>query len=127
MKALLVMLCVLFASGAFAADCVTNSQGKTACSNGEKAVVVDKNAGTVKSAERNSGGVTTAQTRNGVKVANNPRTGNAAVSQTNQNGVTTTKTAAGGEVKSKNGVGVAKTSDGTTCVKGRNNQGCTKN
>ena len=127
MKALLVMVCVMFASGAFAADCVTNSQGKTACSNGEKAVVVNKNTGTVKSAERNSGGVTTTQSRNGAKAAYNPKTGNAAVSQTNQNGVTTTKTAAGGEVKSRNGVGVAKTPDGTTCVKGKNNQGCTKN
>ena len=127
MKALLAMVCVLFASGTFAADCVTNSQGKTVCSNGEKAVVVNKNTGTVKSAERNSGGATTVQSRNGTKAAYNPRTGNAAVSQTNQNGVTTTKTAGGSEVKSKNGVGMAKAPDGTTCVKGKNNQGCTKN
>ena len=127
MKTLLVTVCVLFAPGAFAADCVTNSQGKAVCSNGEKAVVVNKNTGTVRSAERNSGAATTVQGRNGTQAAYNPKTGNAAVSQTNQNGVTTTKTAAGGEAKSRNGVGVAKTPDGTTCVKGRNNQGCTKN
>ena len=118
MKAALMMACMLFASSALAADCVTNSNGKTVCSNGDKAVVVNKNTGTVKSAERSSGGTaTTVQGRNG----------KAAVSQTDRNGVTTTKTTGGGEVKSKNGVGVAKTADGTTCVKGRNNQGCTKN
>jgi len=118
MKAVLMMACVLFASGAFAADCVTNSNGKTVCSNGDKAVAVNKNTGTVKSAERNSGGTaTTVQGRNG----------KAAVSQTDRNGVTTTKTTGGGEVKSRNGVGVAKTADGATCVKGKNNQGCTKN
>jgi len=128
MKVVLMMAWVWFASSALAADCVTNSNGKTACSNGDKAVVVNKNTGTVKSAERNSSGTaTTAQGRNGAKAAYNPNTGNAAVSQTDRNGVTTTKTAGGGEVKSKNGVGVAKTADGTTCVKGRNNQGCTKN
>ena len=126
MKALLMTVCVLFASGAFAADCVTNN-GKTACSNGDKAVVVNKNTGTVKSAERGSGGTTTTtQGRNGGKAAYNPNTGNAAVSQTDRNGVTTTKTAGGGEVKSRNGVGVAK-ADGTTCAKTKNNQGCTKN
>ena len=48
MKAVLMMACVVFASGAFAADCVTNSNGKTVCSNGDKAVVVSKNTGTVK-------------------------------------------------------------------------------
>ena len=118
MKAVLMMVCVLFASGALAADCVTNSNGKAVCSNGDKAAVVNKNTGTVKSAERTSGGTaTTVQGRNG----------NAAASKTDQNGVTTTKTTGGGEVKSRNGVGAAKTADGTTCVKGRNNQGCTKN
>ena len=128
MKAALMMACVLFASSALAADCVTDANGKAICSNGDKAVVVNKNTGTVKSAERNSSGAaTTAQGRNGAKAAYNPNTGNAAVSQTDRNGVTTTKTNGGGEVKSKNGVGVAKTADGTTCVKGRNNQGCTKN
>ena len=128
MRAVLMMACVLFASGAFAADCVTNSNGKTVCSNGDKAVAVNKNTGTVKSAEKNSNGtVTTKQGRSGAKVAHNTNTGNAAVSQTDRNGVTTTKTTGGGEVKSRNGVGVAKTADGTTCVKGKNNQGCTKN
>ena len=118
MKAVLMMVCAVFASGAFAADCVTNSNGKTVCSNGDKAVVVNKNNGTVKSAERNS--TTTTKTVQG-------RNGKAAASQTDRNGVTTTKTTGGGEVKSKNGVGVAKTADGTTCVKGKNNQGCTNN
>ena len=128
MKFALMIVCAFLASSALAADCVTNSQGKTVCSNGDKAVVVNKNTGTVKSAERNSSGTaTTAQSRNGAKAAYNPKTGNAAVSQTDRSGVTTTKTAGGAEVKSRDGVGVAKTADGTTCVKGRNNQGCTKN
>lgn len=118
MKSVLMMACALWASSALAADCVTNSNGKTVCGNGDKAVVVNKNTGTVKTAERNNNGTaTTVQGRNGTKAA----------SATNSNGVTTTKTTAGGEVKSKNGVGVAKSADGTTCVKGRNNQGCNKN
>ena len=79
MKFALMIVCAFFASNALAADCVTNSQGKTVCSNGDKAVVVNKNTGTVKSAERNSSGTaTTVQSRNGAKAAYNPKTGNAA-------------------------------------------------
>ena len=40
--------------------------------------------------------------------------------------VTTTKTARGAEAKTKNGIGVATGPNGTTCVKGKNNQGCKK-
>lgn len=126
MKAVLMMAFMFFASGAMAADCVTNARGKTVCSNGEKAVAVNPNTGTVTTAEKNPGGVATVQNSNGTKAAANPRTGNAAVAQTNQNGVTTTKTARGGEAKTKNGVGVAQGPNGTTCVKGKNNQGCKK-
>ena len=35
-------------------------------------------------------------------------------------------TARGGEAKTKNGMGVATGPNGTTCVKGKNNQGCKK-
>lgn len=55
-----------------------------------------------------------------------PHTGNAAVQQTNQNGVKTTQTTAGGKAKTKNGMGVATGPNGTTCIKGVNNQGCKK-
>lgn len=126
MKTVLMIVCLAFASGAFAADCVTNSNGKTVCSDGERAIAVDRNTGTVKSAERGSGGAKTVQRSTGAKTAYNPNTGTAAASKTDGRGVTTTKSAGGGEVKSKNGVGVATAADGTTCVKGRNNQGCTK-
>ena len=113
MKTVLMVVCVVFASGAFAADCVTNSNGKTVCSDGQKAVAVDRNTGTVKSAERGSGGATTVQGGNGANAAYNPNTGRGAVSKTDGRGVTTTKSAGGGEVKSRNGVGVATTADGT--------------
>jgi hypothetical protein len=96
MTTLLMMVCMLFASGVFAADCVTNLRGKTVCSNGQTAAAV------------------------------NPNTGNAAVAQKNQNGVTTTQTSRGGEAKTKNGMGVAQGPNGTTCAKGKYNQGCTK-
>jgi hypothetical protein len=126
MKVVLMMALMLFASAASAADCVTNARGKTICSNGEKAVAVNPNTGTVTTADKNPGGVTTGQGSNGTKAAVNPRTGNAAVAQTNQNGVTTTKTARGGEAKTKNGMGVVEGPNGTVCAKGKNNQGCTK-
>ena len=41
----------------------------------------------------------------------------------NQNGVMTTKTSKGGESKTKNGMGVAQGPGGTTCVKGKYDQG----
>jgi hypothetical protein len=126
MKVLLMMACMCFASGVFAADCVTNLRGQTVCSNGEKAVGVNSNTGTVTTAQKYSNGVTTAQTSNGGKAAYNPNTGNAAVAQKNQNGVTTTRTSSGGEAKTKNGMGVAQGPNGTTCAKGMNNQGCKK-
>ena len=85
--------------------------GKTVCSNGDKAVVSEQEHrhGEVRQT-RNSGG--TAKTVQG-------RNGKAAVSQTEHSGVTTTKTTGGGEVKSKNGVGVAKTADGTPASRAR--------
>jgi len=126
MQAVLMTALIVVASGASAADCVKNARGKTVCSNGEKAVMVNPNTGTVTTAEKNPGGVTTMQNSNGTKAAVNPRTGNAAVAQTNQNGVTTTKTARGGEAKTKNGMGVVTGPNGKTCAKGVNNAGCTK-
>ncbi len=126
MKVLLMLACMLFASGALAADCITNLRGKTVCSNGESAIAVNPNTGSVATAQKNQRGVTTAQNSNGTKAAYNPNTGNAAVAQTNQNGVTTTRTSRGGEAKTKNGMGVAEGPNGTTCAKGKNNQGCKK-
>ena len=126
MKKILVLACMFLASAVFAADCVTNLRGKTVCSNGEKAVAVNPNTGTVTTAQKNSNGVTTAQSSTGTKAAYNPNTGNAAVAQKNQNGVTTTQTARGGEAKTKNGMGVVEGPNGTTCAKGKYNQGCKK-
>ena len=126
MKIVLMIALMTFASVASAADCVTNVRGKTVCSNGEKAIAVNPNTGTVTTAQKYPGGVTTVQSSTGTKAAVNPRTGNAAVAQTNQNGVTTTKTARGGEAKTKNGMGVAEGPNGTVCAKGKNSQGCMK-
>jgi hypothetical protein len=126
MRILLIVLGMMFGSAAFAADCVTNLRGKTICSNGEKAVVVNPNTNTVTTAQKNPGGVTTAQSSNGTNAAYNSRTGNAAVSSTNQNGVKTTQTTRGGEAKTKNGKGVVQGPNGTTCAKTANNQGCKK-
>ncbi len=126
MKFLLATTSLLLASGVFGADCVTNPLGKTVCSNGQSAVAVNPNKGTVTTAQKAPSGVTTAQSSNGTKAAYNPHTGNAAVSQTNQNGVKTTQTSSGGKAKTKNGMGVATGPNGTTCVKGVNNQGCKK-
>ncbi len=124
---LLCMLALLgLASGAWGADCVTNALGKTVCSNGQKAVVVNPNTNTVTTAQKNPGGVTTVQSSNGTRAAYNPHTGNAAVAQKNQNGVTTTQTSRGGTAKTKNGMGVAQGPNGTTCAKGKYNQGCKK-
>ena len=117
-------LCLLFASGAFAGDCVTNLRGKTVCSNGQSAAAVNRNTGTVTTAQKHPNGVTTTQNSNGSRAAYNPHTGNAAVSQTNQNGVKTTQTRRGGTATTKNGKGVATGPNGTTCVRTANNQGC---
>ncbi len=114
------------ASGAFAADCATNRLGQTVCGNGQSAVAVNPNKGTVTTAKKSPSGVTTAQSSNGSKAAYNPHTGNATVSQTNQNGVKTTQTSNGAKAKTKNCVGVATGPNGTTCVKGVNNQACRK-
>lgn len=124
MKLLLLIALMLGTSDVFAANCVKNALGKTVCSNGQSAVAVNPNQGTVTTAQKAPSGVTTVQNSNGTKAAYNPRTGNAAVSQTNQNGVKTTQTSRGGQAKTKNGMGVATGPNGTTCVKGPNNQGC---
>jgi hypothetical protein len=127
MKVLLMMMAsMIFASGVFAADCVTNLRGKTVCSNGANAIAVNPNTGTVTTAQKYPNGATTVQNSNGTKAAYNPNTDKAAVAKTNQNGVTTTQTSWGGEAKTKNGMGVAEGPNGTTCAKGRNNQGCKK-
>jgi hypothetical protein len=126
MKFLLIVALALSAPDAVAANCVTNALGKTVCSNGQSAVVVNPNQGTVTTAQKAPSGVTTVQNSNGSKAAYNPHTGNAAVSQTNQNGVKTTRTSRGGQAKTKNGMGVATGPNGTTCVKGVNHQGCKK-
>lgn len=94
MKALLIMACMLFASGVSASDCVKNARGETICSNGQTAAKV------------------------------NPNTGKTTVAQKNSNGVTTTQNSNGGKAKTKNGMGVAQGPNGTTCVKGKNNAGC---
>lgn len=125
MKPLLIMVLLLSASNVFA-DCITNRFGKTVCGNGQSAVAVNPNTGTVATAQKSASGVTTAQTNTGTKAAYNPHTGNAAVQQTNQNGVKTTQTTAGGQAKTKNGMGVVKGPNGTTCAKGVNGQGCTR-
>ena len=126
MKLLLMMSWVIFSSGVFAGDCITNRRGEKVCGNDGKAVAVNPNRGTVTSAQKNPSGVTTAHSSNGAKAAYNPHTGNAATSQKNQNGVTTTQTSQGGRAKTKNGMGVAEGPNGTTCAKGMNNQGCKK-
>ena len=142
MKSFLMMVCLLFATSLFAANCVKNARGRTVCSNGQTAVAVNPNTGNAAVAHKNPNGVTTTQTSNGgtAKTTNgvvvaqgpngaavvNPHTGNAAVAQTNSNGVTTTKTSNGGTAKTKNGKGVAQGPGGTTCVKTSNNHGCTK-
>lgn len=96
MKVLLMMACVLLASSLVAQDCVENARGETVCGNGKTAA------------------------------AANPNTGKAAVSQRNSNGVATTKTNTGGEAKTRTGKGIAQGPNGTTCAKGKNNQGCKK-
>src|SRR5216110_2295284 len=126
MKILLMFVCMLFASGVWAADCITNLRGKTICGNGESAVAVNPNTGSVTSAQKNQNGVTTAQGSNGQKAAYNPNTGTVTTTQKYQNGVTTTRTSRGGEAKTKNGMGVAEGPNGTTCAKGKNTQGCKK-
>lgn len=93
-RALSLMACMLFASGMYANDCVKNFRGETICSNGKSAAAV------------------------------NPNTGKAATAQKNQNGVTTTQTNTGGKAKTKNGMGVAQGANGTTCAKGKYNEGC---
>ncbi len=96
MKILLVIACMFFTSGVYAAGCVTNARGKVVCAN--------PNTG-------NAAGY-------------NANTGTAVRAQTNANGVTQTQTSRGGEAYTKNGKGVAQGPGGTTCVKTARNQGC---
>jgi hypothetical protein len=76
------------------ARCYTNVRGQTVCGNGETA-----------------GGY-------------NRRTGTAWRSERNQNGVATTQTSRGGEAETRNGKGVYKSPNGTTCYKTANRRGC---
>ncbi len=126
MRVLFLTVVLLIASEVSAGDCFTNALGKTVCRNGQNAVAVNPNTGTVTTAQKSPSGVATAQTNTGTKAAYNPHTGNAAVSKTNTNGVKTTQTSGGGEAKTKNGVGAAEGPNGTKCVKGPNSQGCKK-
>jgi hypothetical protein len=96
MKILLVIMCMFFTSGVYAAGCVTNARGKTVCANANTGNAAGYNA----------------------------NTGNAAVKQTNSNGVAHTQTSRGGEAYTKNGKGVAQGPGGKTCVKTARNQGC---
>jgi len=96
MKVLLMMACMFFASGLVAEDCAKNARGETVCGNGQSTAAV------------------------------NPNTGKAAAAHKNQNGVTTTQTTSGGKAKTRNGMGVSKGPNGTTCAKGENHQGCRK-
>jgi hypothetical protein len=72
MKTVSIVACLLFASGAFAADCHTNLRGQTVCSNGQSAAAVNPSTGTVTTAQKSQSGVTTAQNSNGTKAAYNP-------------------------------------------------------
>ena len=85
MKTISIIACLLFASGAFAADCVTNN-GKTVCSNGQSAAAVNRNTGTVTTARKKyiKWRDHYCQNSNGSRAAYNPHTGNAAVSQAGQ-------------------------------------------
>jgi hypothetical protein len=89
---------ILMASIAFCstvhAACYTNLRGKIVCGNGQAAV------------------------------GYNPHTGTGWKSERNQYGVTTTQTSRGGEAKTKNGKGVYRSPNGTTCYKGANSHGC---
>jgi hypothetical protein len=126
MKTVLALVCLLLVSNAFASDCVTNARGRVICTNGEKAVAVNPNTGTINTATRNQAGATAVKSASGNSAAAyNPRTGNAAVAQKNQNGVTTTQTSRGGESKTKNGKGVYEAPNGTKCAKTAYNKGCT--
>ena len=107
---------------------------------GQTAVVTNPNTGKATVVHKNSNGVTTTQTNGTVKTTNgaavaqgpnsaaavNHRTGDAAVAHTNASGVTTTQTTGGGKAKTKNGMGVAQGPGGTTCAKGKYQQGCKK-
>jgi hypothetical protein len=126
MRTFLLMVCVFAASGAFGADCVTTPLGKVVCKNGQNAAVVNPNTGTVTTNQQNSTAIKITQGNAATQGAYNPNTGNAAVSQTNQNGVTTTQTLRGGEAKTKNGKAVAQGPNGTVCVKGSTDKGCTQ-
>jgi hypothetical protein len=96
MKSLSLLVCVLFASSMFAQqDCVKNARGETVCGNGKSAS------------------------------AYNPNTDKAAAAQKNSNGVTTAQTSTGGKAKTKNGMGVTQGPGGADCVKGKNHEGCT--
>ena len=126
MKKVLALACILLVSNAFASNCVTNARGRVVCTNGEKAVAVNPNTGNINTATHSGSGATTFKSASGNSAAAyNPRTGNAAVAEKNQNGVTTTQTSKGGESKTKNGKGVYKAPNGTTCAKTANNKGCT--
>jgi hypothetical protein len=125
-KTILVLACLLIAN-VCSGECVKNARGKTVCTNGEQAVAVNPNAGTVTTAQKNPIGATSAQSATGnTAAAVNHRTGNAAVAHTNPNGVTTTQTSMGGQAKTKNGKGVYEAPNGTKCAKTAHNNGCTK-
>jgi hypothetical protein len=154
MKVLLILAFTLVGSNAFAENCITTATGRTVCRPGESAAAVNPatgtattaqkypsgvttaetstgakavynpNTGTAATSQKYANGVTTAQSNTGAKAAYNPNTGKAATQQTNQNGVKDTQTTAGGQAKTKNGMGVAETPNGTKCARGANHEGC---
>jgi len=123
-KALLMLACMLFASGLYADDCYKNLRGETICSNGQSGAAYNPNTGKAAVSQTGEYGEKTVQTNTGGEAKYNPNTGRGAVSQTNSNGVKTTHTTGGGEAKTKNGKGVATGPKGTTCAKGKYNSGC---
>ena len=123
-KGLLMMACMLFASGLYADDCYKNLRGETICNNGQSGAAYNPNTGKAAVSQTNENGVKAVQTNTGGEAKYNPNTGRGAVSQTNQNGVKTTHTSSGGEATTKNGKGVAQGPKGTTCAKGKYNEGC---
>jgi hypothetical protein len=94
MRTLAAIVACLAFASVASAECRVTPGGRRVCDNGEDAA------------------------------AYNPRTGNAATAETHDNGVTDTQTSRGGEAKTKNGMGVYKAPNGTTCVKGKRGKGC---
>jgi hypothetical protein len=64
MKTLVVLMCLMVSSHAFA-ECATNSRGETVCGNGQAAGGYNRNTGTAWTSQKNQNGVRTTQTNRG--------------------------------------------------------------